>query len=203
MGAFRMLTFMTQQLPKYVHTFIDNRGKRRYRFFRRGHKSIYLQGEPSESRFQQQYEKCLRFMKCDLGLASYAIKIAGLATAHSIDTPTRDERIPESLYIMLSDGLAKVGKTVRPIKRIRSIRASEGKKVAYHGIYPISHSDAYAVENCAHALLAKYRVRGEWFSAPVDLIERAIAISINTNGRAVENEDVSALRVLGFDVRCL
>lgn len=73
------------------------------------------------------------------------------------------------VYVFERDGLYKVGWSAAPGRRALEVVQANPVKC-----YEMSATMAPIVEKAAHRALAEFRVRGEWFSAPLPLIDAVI-----------------------------
>lgn len=73
------------------------------------------------------------------------------------------------VYIMQFDGATKIGVSVDPPFRARTLTAMSGREFC-RGVYLPGDYAAIAVERRLHAQFDSYRLSGEWFSCGIDLI---------------------------------
>lgn len=79
----------------------------------------------------------------------------------------------ESIYIIGPEsGPYKVGKTSDVSKRLAALQTANPFRLKVH--FSIQEGDASGAERDAHNALAKHRLSGEWFDAPLDEIISAI-----------------------------
>ena len=71
-----------------------------------------------------------------------------------------------SVYVMQdADSRIKIGKSVEPEKRLKSIQTGQGRKVSLIREYRYPNEDtAFTVESSLHRRLSRFRLMGEWFS---------------------------------------
>ena len=71
-----------------------------------------------------------------------------------------------SVYVMQdADSRIKIGKSVEPAKRLKSIQTGQGRKVSLIREYQFPNEDAaFTVESSLHRRLSRFRLMGEWFS---------------------------------------
>jgi len=79
-----------------------------------------------------------------------------------------------NVYIIASEGgMCKVGKANDPSARMAALATGHPYKLMLAHVFPTtSDTEAYAVEQRAHSVLASKRMSGEWFNVT---IEEAIA----------------------------
>jgi len=81
------------------------------------------------------------------------------------------------LYVFHCDGFHKVGISKNQRQRIAHLQSMNPHKLTLVLFRRVSAQDAFFYEGTIHKLLENYRVHGEWFSAPLDLIRRACRVA--------------------------
>ena len=101
-----------------------------------------------------------------------------------------------SVYVMQdADSRIKVGISVDPEKRLKTIQTGQGRKVSLIREYPYpDERSAFAVESSLHRRLSRFRMMGEWFSP--EALSRLDSI-METESRERRNREI--LRERGGD----
>ena len=82
------------------------------------------------------------------------------------------------IYVVKCGWDVKVGFTFDVKARISQIQNANSRRVRIIREYELPADVARTAERGAHELRSSYRIRGEWFRAPPDVIERAIDLAI-------------------------
>jgi hypothetical protein len=136
-------------MPRYVTTFIDCRGTRRWRFRRSGVQG-YFSREPGTKVFEREYREFMR------GFIPKR-KPTKLANNYSV-------------YFMCCRNAIKIGYARDVQKRLKAHQVSQPVPVGLMATTP----GGVELEREYHRMFAKYRIRGEWFEdAPEILAEIA------------------------------
>ncbi len=86
--------------------------------------------------------------------------------------------MPARIYVMENDdGLVKLGRSLDPDKRRRTLESGTGRNVHLCHTTPLRDDSSY-VEAAAHRILADKRKAGEWFDVTVDDAVQAIEAAI-------------------------
>lgn len=87
----------------------------------------------------------------------------------------RDEKRAVKIYVIQHPhGYVKIGKSVNPQKRLRSLQAASPYELEVLTTIEVkkgSYGDERTVETLLHHFFEEYRHRGEWFQLPQDEIE--------------------------------
>lgn len=97
--------------------------------------------------------------------------------SYSVQTSDESEK---KLYLFKNEvGLCKIGISINPAKRARSLMNSSGYKIAVLGVWELF--DAYQYEQLLHKVFKKSRVEGEWFKADLsaESIESNLSCEFN------------------------
>jgi hypothetical protein len=80
---------------------------------------------------------------------------------------------------LVGRGLTKVGWAAKPKRRLSEIQVGSPYLLETWGLFPAERS----AELHAHAVLAPYRVRGEWFAlqGAVDVVHEAVTSGLSLN----------------------
>lgn len=188
-------------LPKYIHSFIDNRGKRRFRYYRRGYKGKYIKSDYGTKEF---YEECQRAASRSLPNAKIKKRVQKAGDTNrlkkfiGLEPPTKDVRTVDCLYIMRDGTQHKVGRSVRPWRRLYRIRRTSRPETELLRIFPVTGTDSYKAESGAHKLLAPYAVGGEWFTCDYEIARNAIRLSMESAGEPFLNLTTKTIERNGF-----
>lgn len=87
--------------------------------------------------------------------------------SYSVQTNELSEK---KLYLFKNEmGLCKIGISINPAKRARSLMNSSGYKISVLGVWELF--DAYKYEQLLHKVFKKSRVEGEWFQSDIGLLD--------------------------------
>jgi predicted GIY-YIG superfamily endonuclease len=88
-----------------------------------------------------------------------------------------DELLPKNsfVYLIASDaGPLKIGKADNVKRRLATLQTSSFAKLHLVDYRPVPTTDALSIESRIHKKLAKYRMKGEWFSCDLGTAKAAI-----------------------------
>jgi hypothetical protein len=154
---------------RYVHRYVDCRGKVRFYFRRRGQKDVVLKGTPDSPQFKAQYHALLRSK-----------------TTHPIRSPDYDDiltwgDVGESAPISSSmvyvigpkraDRPVKIGISALPQRRLADLQTSHHDRLTILAQTPGGRDE----ESALHRLFKRERLNGEWFQRSPE-IEKFIAL---------------------------
>lgn len=87
--------------------------------------------------------------------------------SYSVQTSELSEK---KLYLFKNEmGLCKIGISINPAKRARSLMNSSGYKISVLGVWELF--DAYKYEQLLHKVFKKSRVEGEWFQSDIGVVD--------------------------------
>lgn len=87
--------------------------------------------------------------------------------SYSIQTSDLSEK---KLYLFKNEmGLCKIGISINPAKRARSLMNLSGYKITVLGVWELF--DAYKYEQMLHTVFKRSRVEGEWFQSDISVID--------------------------------
>lgn len=72
------------------------------------------------------------------------------------------------IYVVSCGHYLKIGVAKNVDKRMRALQVGMPLEVKLECLWDVPAETAFKAEACAHRLLAKHRVRGEWFTATLD-----------------------------------
>lgn len=90
------------------------------------------------------------------------------------------------LYVYVigpKDGLQKIGRSVSPKKRLKTLQSGSPLKLHVH--FTLQHARAGAVEIAAHRVLHADRVHGEWFRVSPGVAIAAVHTAVECIAQAV------------------
>ena len=91
------------------------------------------------------------------------------------------------VYVIKGEQHVKIGVTKAPETRLAQIRTGCSTPTDYAFLAPVS-GDPYALEREAHAMLARYRLNGEWFDVPPELAIAAVTGAAAKLGQSLTNK---------------
>lgn len=147
------------KVPRFVSTFVDRHGRRRYRFRRSGLPQHYFR-----SRF---------------GTAAFASEYAGCLTGETQSQPPpyaersppkrskRNQNKQERVYfIAIRGGPIKIGRSCNPRARLRELQISQPAPLRLLAVI----AGGRGVEANFHRRFAHAKIRGEWYTREPDLM---------------------------------
>jgi len=111
-----------------------------------------------------------------------------------------DEAKPAYIYAIRSGAYIKVGLTLHPEKRMKTI-LSVNPDVSVVSLRTVERRYVYLIEKRVHRLLAESRLYGEWFEATNAEVHASIKVAINEAQRARRAHDAEMKRRDG-SLRC-
>jgi hypothetical protein len=104
------------------------------------------------------------------------------------EIPSDRETVGTYVYVMgAEEGLRKIGITGSLAFRRSNIAALEKANIKVLFSVPLMSSDAKTVEKKAHIILARKRVRGEWFNVTTETAIRAVQRAIRETSCSVQD----------------
>lgn len=156
---------------RYVSSFTDNRGIRRYRFRKTGHATRYFQAPPGTVEFDAQYRAFLH--------------------GETIKPKRRRLEKGEGIYfISAGPSRIKIGWTSDIARRMKELQIGAAPRLALLAFVPGTKAE----EAGLHQRFAHLHVRGEWFRATSELTEAIRAISDNRLSSDQKRERHSILK---------
>lgn len=97
------------------------------------------------------------------------------------------------IYIIRNGfGHHKIGVSANPNSRVAELQT--GSPVRLDIIYAAAlDCSGYAIEEMAHEILARYRLKGEWFNCPLDIAVAAIGVAARRLGEPFASVDPSRI----------
>lgn len=97
--------------------------------------------------------------------------------SYSVQTNELSEK---KLYLFKNEmGLCKIGISINPAKRARSLMNLSGYKISILGVWELF--DAYKYEQLLHKVFKKSRVQGEWFQSDINVSDVEVNLPCEFN----------------------
>lgn len=146
---------------RYVSSFLDRDGVRRFRFRKTGLATHYFASAPGTPEFEADYQACLegRTPKQRRRRVRKKWRIRPLTTQAREAMAKHPEAESYVYFVGPRSGPVKIGLAIKPARRLKEIQIGNHVRLDLLALIP-GGSD---VEARYHRELAKYRLWGEWF----------------------------------------
>lgn len=143
--------------PKYVSSYIDNRGTMRFRFRKKGLKGGHFLSSPDSAAFEVEYALFLN------GDGKWKRKQANGGKRGP--RPRYDYADKPSVYFVMSGRHIKIGWTAKPSRRLKELQIGSPDRLKVLAIVEGSQDD----ERRLHTQFRDLNIGGEWHLATAEL----------------------------------